>query len=242
MTTTTLAHPSVVSAEAWLRERKALLADEKALTQQRDRVNAKRRRLPMVKLEKTYRFDGPDGETTLLDLFEGRRQLLVYHFMFDPAWENGCSGCTGLVNAIGDISLLYERDTTLALVSRAPLAKLNAYKARHQWTLPWVSSFGSDFNYDFHVTLDAAVAPVQYNYHDQEELASKQEQHFMTGESHGMSVFFRIDDEVFHAYSTYARGCENLTNAYSLLDITPYGRQQDFEDSPAGWPQQPTYG
>ncbi|MEA5448752.1 DUF899 domain-containing protein [Leptolyngbya sp. CCNP1308] len=242
MTTTTLAHPPVVSADTWLAERKALLADEKALTKQRDRVNAQRRRLPMVKLEKTYRFDGPNGETTLLDLFEGRRQLLVYHFMFDPAWENGCSGCTGLVNAIGDISLLYDRDTTLALVSRAPLAKLNAYKARHQWTLPWVSSFGSDFNYDFHATLDESVAPVQYNYRDQEELANKQEQHFMTGESHGMSVFFRIEHEVFHTYSTYARGCENLTNAYSLLDITPYGRQQDFEDSPAGWPQRPTYG
>lgn len=241
MTTTTLAHPPVVSADAWLAERKALLADEKALTKQRDRVNAKRRRLPMVKLEKTYTFDGPGGETSLLDLFEGRRQLLVYHFMFDPAWENGCSGCTGLVNAIGDISLLYDRDTTLALVSRAPLVKLNAYKARQGWTLPWVSSFGSDFNYDFHATLDAAVAPVQYNYRDQAE-ADQQEQHFMQGESHGMSVFFRIDDEVFHTYSTYARGCEGLTDAYSLLDLTPYGRQQDFEDSPAGWPQRPTYG
>lgn len=242
MTTTTLAHPPVVLADTWLAERKALLADEKALTKQRDRVNAKRRRLPMVKIEKTYRFDGPNGETTLLDLFEGRRQLLVYHFMFDPAWENGCSGCTGLVSAIGDLSLLYERDTTFALVSRAPLPKLNAYKARQRWTLPWVSSFGSDFNYDFHVTLDAAVAPVQYNYRNQEELASQPEQHVMAGESHGMSVFFRIDDEVFHTYSTYARGCEHLTNAYSLLDITPYGRQEDFEDSPAGWPQRPTYG
>jgi predicted dithiol-disulfide oxidoreductase (DUF899 family) len=106
MNTTTLAHPPVVSADAWLAERKALLADEKELTKQRDRVNAKRRRLPMVKLEKTYLFDGPEGETSLLDLFEGRRQLLVYHFMFDPAWDTGCSGCTGLVNALGDLSLL----------------------------------------------------------------------------------------------------------------------------------------
>ncbi|MBD2234721.1 DUF899 domain-containing protein [Phormidium tenue] len=236
MTTTTLAHPPVVSADTWLAERKALLADEKALTKQRDRVNAKRRRLPMVKLDKTYIFAGPEGETSLLDLFEGRRQLLVYHFMFDPEWENGCSGCTGLVNAIGDLSLLGDRDTTFVLISRAPLAKLEQYKARQGWTLPWFSSFGSDFNYDFHVTLDAAVAPVQYNYRDQ------QEQHFMQGESHGMSVFFRIDDEVFHTYSTYARGCEGLTDAYSLLDLTPYGRQQDFEDSPAGWPQRPTYG
>ena len=210
MTTQTLAHPPVVSTDIWLAERKALLADEKALTQQRDRVNAKRRRLPMVKLEKTYRFDGPTGPTTLLDLFEGRRQLLVYHFMFAPEWDNGCSGCTGLVNALGDLSLLGDRDTTLVLVSRAPLAKLEAYKARHHWTLPWVSSFDSDFNYDFHASLDASVAPVQYN--------------------------------VFHTYSTYARGCEGLTDAYSLLDLTPYGRQEDFEDSPPGWPQQPTYG
>lgn len=238
MTTTTLAHPPVVSADTWLAERKALLADEKALTKQRDRVNAKRRRLPMVKLEKPYTFEGPDGETSLLDLFAGRHQLLVYHFMFDPEWENGCTGCTGLVNALGDLSLLGDRDTTFVLISRAPFAKLEQYKARQGWTLPWFSSFGSDFNYDFHVTLDAAVAPVQYNYRDQEE----QEQHFMQGESHGMSVFFRIDDEVFHTYSTYARGCESLTDAYSLLDLTPYGRQQDFEDSPAGWPQRPTYG
>ena len=235
MTTTTLAHPPVVSADAWLAERKALLADEKELTKQRDRVNAKRRRLPMVKLKKTYQFAGPGGETSLLDLFEGRRQLLVYHFMFDPDWENGCSGCTGLVNALGNLSLLGDRDTSFVLVSRAPLAKLEQYKARHHWTLPWSSSFGSDFNYNFHVTLDPAVAPVQYNYRDQAE-------HFMPGENHGMSVFFRIDDEVFHTYSTYARGCEGLTDAYSLLDLTPYGCQQDFEDSPAGWPQRPTYG
>lgn len=242
MTTTTLAHPPVVSAEVWLRERKALLAGEKALTQQRDRINAQRRRLPMVKLEKTYTFDGPDGETTLLDLFEGRRQLLVYHFMFAPEWENGCSGCTGLVNALGDLSLLYARDTTLALVSRAPLTKLEQYKARHQWTLPWVSSLGSDFNYDFHVTLDEVIAPAHYNYRDLTTLPDGQKPYFTSGEHHGMSVFFRIDDEVFHTYSTYARGVEGLTNAYSLLDITPYGRQEDFEDSLPGWPQRPTYG
>ncbi len=242
MNTSTRAHPPVVSADAWLAERKALLADEKELTKQRDRINAQRRRLPMVKLEKNYTFDGPKGKTSLLDLFEGRRQLLVYHFMFAPEWDNGCSGCTGLVNALGDLSLLSARDTTLTLVSRAPLAKLEQYKTLHQWTVPWVSSLGSDFNYDFHVSLDAAVAPVQHNYRDQEELLSQQELHLTTGESHGMSVFFRLDDEVFHTYSTYARGVESLTDAYSLLDLTPYGRQEDFEDSPPGWPQRPTYG
>jgi predicted dithiol-disulfide oxidoreductase (DUF899 family) len=241
MTTKTLAHPPVVSSDVWLADRKALLADEKELTKQRDRVNAKRRRLPMVKLEKTYRFDGPTGQTSLLDLFEGRRQLLVYHFMFAPEWDNGCSGCTGLVNALGDLSLLGDRDTTMVLVSRAPLAKLEDYKARHHWSLPWVSSFDSDFNYDFHVSLDASVAPVQYNYRDQSSL-DEQDQHSTAGEHHGMSVFFRIDDDVFHTYSTYARGCEGLTDAYSLLDLTPYGRQEDFEESPSGWPQRPTYG
>lgn len=239
MKTSTLAHPPVVSRETWLAERKALLADEKALTQQRDRVNAKRRRLPMVKLNKKYVFAGPTGSTSLLDLFENRRQLIIYHFMFAPDWEAGCSGCTGFVNALGDLSLLNKCDTAFALTSRAPLIKLEPYKAKHGWNLPWVSSFGSDFNYDFHVTLDESVAPVEYNYRAQQELG---ESHVMKGESHGLSVFFRLDDDVFHTYSAYARGVENLTNAYSLLDITPYGRQQDFEDSPAGWPQKPTYG
>jgi predicted dithiol-disulfide oxidoreductase (DUF899 family) len=239
----TIAHPQVVSQEAWLTERIVLLAAEKELTKHRDRVNAQRRRLPMVKLEKDYVFDGPVGKTSLLDLFEHRRQLIVYHFMFDPTWEKGCSGCTGLVNALGDLTLLNARDTTLVLISRAPLEKLEQYKALQGWKLPWVSSFKSDFNYDFHVTLDKSVAPVQYNYRNQTELQGKAEEpYFMQGESHGLSVFFRLEDDIFHTYSTYARDCEGLTNAYSLLDVTPYGRQEDFEDSPPGWPQKPTYG
>jgi predicted dithiol-disulfide oxidoreductase (DUF899 family) len=233
MKSDTLAHPTVASREEWLSERKMLLADEKELTKHRDRVNAKRRRMPMVKMDKEYVFDGPDGKVSLLNLFEGRRQLIVYHFMFDPAWDEGCSGCTDLVNALGDLTLLNARDTTFSLVSRSPLEKLEHYKAKQGWCLPWVSSFGSEFNYDFHVTLDKSVTPVHYNYRDEEELA---------GEGHGLSVFFRLNDDVFHTYSTYARGCEGLTDAYSLLDLTPYGRQEDFEDSPAGWPQKPTYG
>ncbi|MEM6353921.1 MAG: DUF899 domain-containing protein [Cyanobacteria bacterium P01_D01_bin.14] len=237
MQTTTIAHPKIVSRDAWLAERKALLADEKALTQQLDQVNAKRRRLPMVRVEKDYIFAGVNGKTSLLDLFEGHRQLIVYHFMFDPSWNKGCSGCTGLVNALGDLTMLSERDTTLVLISRAPLAKLEQYKALQGWNLPWVSSLENDFNYDFHVTLDDAIAPVQYNYRDSATMASPPK-----GEKHGMSVFFRVGDDVFHTYSTYARGCEALTDAYRLLDITPYGRQEDFEDSPAGWPQKPTYG
>ncbi|MGR4069608.1 DUF899 domain-containing protein [Billgrantia sp. C5P2] len=239
----TAAHPEIVSREAWLDARKQLLEEEKALTRQMDRVNARRRRLPMVRIDKPYVFDAPSGKTSLLDLFEGRQQLIVYHFMFDPEWEKGCGGCTGFVNALGDLSMLDERSTGFVLVSRAPLAKLDAYKAAQGWHLPWVSSHGSDFNYDFHVTLDEAVAPAEYNYRSQAELmARSDEPHFMQGECHGLSVFFRLGEEIYHTYSTYARGCESLTDAYALLDRTPYGRQEDFEDSPPGWPQRPTYG
>ncbi|MBD3897277.1 DUF899 domain-containing protein [Halomonas sp. ML-15] len=237
-------HPSIASRSDWLAARKALLEREKALTREMDAVNAARRRLPMVRLDKPYAFDGPNGKTRLLDLFEGRRQLIIYHFMFDPEWEKGCGGCTGLVKSLGDLSLLGERNTSFALVSRAPLAKIEAYKADQGWRWPWVSSYGSDFNYDFHVTLDSAIAPPQYNYRGQAELESRcsEEPHFTKGECHGLSVFFHLDGEVFHTYSTYARGCESLTDAYALLDRTPYGRQEDFEDSPQGWPQRPTYG
>ena len=217
MTTQGLAHPPIATRDEWQAARKTLLAHEKEATKQRDRVSAERRRLPMVKLEKTYTFDGPEGKRTLFDLFDGHHQLIVYHFMFDPAWEKGCDGCTGLVNEMGDLSMLPARDTQFVLISRAPLAKLQAYKARKGWDQLWYSSFGSDFNYDFQVTTD-------------------------TGETHGLSVFFRIDDDVFHTYSTYNRGTESLTDAYSLLDMTPYGRQEDWEDSPSGWPQRPTYG
>jgi len=242
MTTQENAHPRIVPREDWLDERKQLLGQEKELTKHRDRVNAERRRLPMVKIDKEYVFDGPEGKQSLRDLFDGRRQLIVYHFMFDPEWDRGCPGCTGYVDALGDLSMLHDRDTTFLLVSRAPLAKLEAYKSLKGWSVPWYSSFGSDFNYDFHVTLDENVAPIEYNYRDKAELEARSGPNLMQGEEHGLSVFFRIDDEVFHTYSTYARGTECLTDAYSLLDTTPYGRQEDFEDSPPGWPQKPTYG
>jgi predicted dithiol-disulfide oxidoreductase (DUF899 family) len=129
------------------------------------------------------------------------------------------------------------------VVSRAPLAKLEAYKKLKGWSIPWFSSFGSDFNYDFHATLDERVAPVEYNYRDKTEIERRAgEAHFVSGELHALSVFFCLGDDVFHTYSAYARGTEGLTDAYSLLDVTPYGRQEDFEDSPPGWPQKPTYG
>ena len=214
----TIPHPPIVSAKEWDAKRSALLIHEKELTRQRDRVNAERRRLPMVKIEKDYVFEGPDGKMTLSDLFEGRRQLVVYHFMFGPDWEKGCPGCTGFVNEIGDLSALDKRDTTFALISRAPLSKLEAYKMEKGWSIPWYSSFGSDFNSDFHVTGPDG------------------------GEGQGLSVFFQMDGGVYHTYSTYQRGVENLTDSYAILDTTPYGRQEDFEDSPPGWPQKPTYG
>lgn len=242
-TETAIAHPPIASRQDWIAERKKLLAREKEHTDERDRVNAQRRRLPMVKIEKDYRFEGTQGKKSLEQLFDGRRQLVVYHFMFDPAWDQGCPGCTGYVDALGDLSMLEQRDTTFVLVSRAPLAKLEKYKKERGWDLPWLSSFGSDFNYDFHVTLDPKVAPVEYNFRSAKEMESgKGAGKHLEGEAHGLSVFFRVDDDVFHTYSAYARGVEGLTNAYSLLDMTPYGRQEDFEDSPPGWPQKPTYG
>jgi predicted dithiol-disulfide oxidoreductase (DUF899 family) len=242
MATSTIPHPPVVPRDQWLAERKTLLTHEKELTRHADRTNAERRRLSMVKIEEDYVLDGPNGPQGLAALFAGRRQLIVYHFMFDPAWDKGCPSCTGYVDALGDLSMLNTRDTTFVLVSRAPRAKLEAYRVERGWTIPWFSSFGGDFNYDFHVTLDEAVAPIEYNYRDKTEMEARNGPNLMVGEEHGLSVFFRLDDEVFHTYSVYARGTESLTDAYRLLDLTPYGRQQAFEDSPPGWPQQPTYG
>jgi predicted dithiol-disulfide oxidoreductase (DUF899 family) len=242
MTTSTIPHPPIVSRDQWLAERKKLLEDEKELTKHYDRVNAERRWLPMVKIEKDYVFLGPNGKQKLKALFDGRQQLIVYHFTFDPAWDKGCSGCTSLVNALGDLSLLKKLDTTFVVVSRAPLAKLEAYRAQKGWSIAWFSSFGSQFNYDFHVTLDPKAAPAEYNYRNKAEMeAAKGHTVLLEGEEHGLSVFFRIDEDVFHTYSAYARGTESLTDAYRLLDTTPYGPQQDFEDSPPGWPQKPTY-
>lgn len=235
-------HPPIASRAEWLAQRTRLLAREKEVTREWDRVSAQRRRLPMVRLDKDYVFDGPAGKRRLVDLFEGQAQLIVYHFMFDPTWEKGCPGCTGYVDALGDLSMLPARNTTFVLISRAPLAKLEAYRKQRGWNRSWFSSFGSDFNYDFHATLDEKVRPVEYNYRSKAEMIAKDSPNQTEGEAHGLSVFFRLNDEVYHTYSAYARGVESVTDAYSLLDVTPLGRQEDWEDSPAGWPQQPTYG
>lgn len=197
-----IAHPKIVGKHEWLAARKTLLEHEKEYTKYRDRINAERRRLPMVKMEKEYIFAGSNGPVKLLDLFDGRLQLIIYHFMFDPAWDKGCMGCTGYVNALGNLSMLPDRNTTFVLVSRAPLPKLAAYKQLKGWDIPWYSSFGSDFNYDFHVTLDETIAPIEYNYRDKIELAQRNRSNVMQGESHGLSVFFRIGNDVFHTYST----------------------------------------
>ena len=236
MTTETeqIPHPPIATQEEWLAERKKLLAHEKELTRQKDRVNAERRRLPMVKVTKNYTFDGPEGKVSLLDLFQGKRQLIVHHFMFGPDWEKGCRGCTGHVESIWNISTLEDRDTRYVIVSRAPLEKLEAWKKFKGWNRPWYSAGESDFNFDFNVSFREGQKDAEYNFGPRGEEGE--------GECPGMSVFFRIGDDVYHTYSVYARGLEPITDSYDFLDLTPYGRQEDFEESPAGWPQKPTYG
>jgi predicted dithiol-disulfide oxidoreductase (DUF899 family) len=226
MTTSNVEYPRVVSRAEWLAARKECLIKEKELTRLRDQLNAGRRRLPMVKIEKDYVFEGPDGNVHLLHLFEGRRQLIVYHFMFDPSWDEGCPSCSFLVDNIGHLAHLHARDTSLVLVSRAPLAKIKPFKARMRWTVPWYSSFGSDFNYDFHVTTDEAVAAIEYNYRDKATLERKGETYHLAGEQPGVTVFLRDDNRIFHAYSTYGRGLDLLIGTYNWLDLTPLGRQE----------------
>ncbi|WP_245602447.1 DUF899 domain-containing protein [Solirubrobacter soli] len=214
----------VVSRAEWLTARKELLQQEKELTRRRDAISSQRRELPMVEIEKEYVFTGPDGERkTLLELFDGRSQLILTHFMFDPEWENGCPSCTAGTDEMSDGLMRHvaTRDTTMVWVSRAPISKLEAYKAAHGWSIPWYSSYESDFNYDFGVTLDPAVAPPAYNFRDTPELA---------GEFPGTSVFLRIDDKVFHTYSSFARGAEWAGGSYAFLDLTALGRQEDWEE------------
>jgi predicted dithiol-disulfide oxidoreductase (DUF899 family) len=225
--------PEVVSREQWLAARKELLAKEKELTQARDRVNADRRRLPMVRMDKPYTFDGPDGTVGLLDLFEGRPQLVMHHFMFDPDWDTGCSSCSSAADGIGRLRQLHVRNTTLVAVSRAPYAKLAAYRERMGWTFPWYSSFGSDFNYDFHATLDDRVAPVLLYFRTETELAEAGTPWTvsMRGEEMpGLSAFLRVGEEVFHTYSTYGRGIDEFHNGYQYLDLTALGRQEAWEE------------
>ncbi|HEX8362755.1 MAG TPA: DUF899 domain-containing protein [Longimicrobium sp.] len=232
MTQTTTMLPPVVTREEWLAARKALLAKEKEATRANDALSAERRSLPAVEIDKEYFFESTDGRVRLLDLFEGRNQLIVYHFMFDPEWEEGCSGCSHFADSIGHLEHLHARDTSLVLVSRAPLSRIEPFRARMGWALPWVSSYGSDFNYDFHVTIDEAVTPVEYNYKNKEEIEAMNLDYPITGEMPGMSVFLRDGERIFHTYSTYARGLDAMLTTSAFLDRTPRGRQEGWGGMP----------
>jgi predicted dithiol-disulfide oxidoreductase (DUF899 family) len=224
--------PQVVSRDEWLTARKELLKAEKEALRTQDAVRARRRELPIVRVDKNYTFEGPEGELLLLDLFEGRRQLIIYHFMFGPDEDEGHNSCSLLVDNISHAEHLHANNTTVALVSRAPIAKLTPFRARMGWTIPWYSSFGSDFNYDFHVTNDESVAPVEYNYKDKATLIAKGTPWYASGEWQGLSVFLRDGDEVYHTYSVYERGLDPLVNTYSYLDLTPLGRQSHVTQFP----------
>ncbi|WP_265516984.1 DUF899 domain-containing protein [Nitratireductor luteus] len=228
--------PQVVSREEWLDARKALLAKEKEMTRARDALNAERRLLPMVKIGKNYVFEGSDGRKRLIDLFGGRRQLIVGHFMFDPRWEKGCSSCTAGADEISDglIRHLNSRDTSFACISRAPVEKIERYKAERGWRFPWYSSYRSDFNYDFGVTIDERRTAPVYNYRTLKEHEEAGTGYYFQGErpleQPGTSVFLRVGDDVFHSYSTFGRGAEMTGGSYYWLDLTPLGRQEDWEE------------
>jgi predicted dithiol-disulfide oxidoreductase (DUF899 family) len=226
--------PKIASRDEWLAARKDLLAKEKELTRTRDALSIERRNLPMVELEQDYTFEGPDGPVHLSDLFEGRRQLIIYHFMFDPSWEEGCPSCTAGTDELspGFLRHLHTRDTSYAMVSRAPIDKLERWKKARGWDIPWVSSHGTSFNYDFGVTMDESVKPIEYNYRTQAEYEARGEG-FDTSQSMelpGRSVFLQIDGRIFHTYSQYARGLESTGGSYYFLDLTALGRQEDWEE------------
>jgi predicted dithiol-disulfide oxidoreductase (DUF899 family) len=217
------ANHTVVSREEWIEARKAYLLKEKEFTRQRDELSRQRRELPWVRVDKNYVFDGPDGKETLADLFDGRSQLIVYHFMFGPGWEEGCPSCSFLSDHIdGALVHLNARDVTLVVVSRAPLTEIEAFKKRMGWRFKWVSSFGNDFNFDYHVSFtkeEMAQGGVYYNYGTQE---------FGSEEAPGISVFYKDPtDVVFHTYSAYARGCDILIGTYNYLDLVPKGCDED---------------
>ncbi|MEU8959314.1 DUF899 domain-containing protein [Streptomyces sp. NPDC048518] len=202
--------PDIVTRGEWLAAREELLAKEKAATRARDALNAERRGLPMVEVDKEYYFDGSDGKATLLDLFDDRDQLIVYHFMFAPEWDAGCRSCSGFLDQIGHLGHLRARSTNFVAVSRAPFTKLLTFKARMGWTVPWYSTNGGDFNHDFGASFDEELRDVP-----------------------AINCFLRYGDRVFHTYATFARGLDGLGSTTSLLDLTALGRQEAWE-RPAG--------
>lgn len=222
-------HP-VVSHDEWVAARVALLAEEKAFSRARDELNRRRRALPWERVEKTYEFDGPAGRVTLADLFEGRRQLIVYHFMFAPEWSEGCKHCSFWAESFDALGVhLNQRDTTFVAISRAPLAKLAAFEQRMGWRFNWLSSAPGDFNYDYQVSFTAhemAAGSGVYNYVPGERGSDRE----------GASVFYRDEaGQVFHTYSTYARGIDLLNTTYNFLDLTPKGRDEDHLSAPQAW-------
>jgi predicted dithiol-disulfide oxidoreductase (DUF899 family) len=227
--------PKIVDREESLAAREELLAREKDLTRQRDALNIERRNLPMVEIEKDYVFDGPNGPVRLIDMFEGRPQLIIYHFMFDPEWEEGCPSCTAGTDELspGFFEHLRVRDTGYAMVSRASLAKLERWKAKKGWDIPWYSSFGTDFNYDFGVTIDESVGQDRYNFRSKAEYEAMGSTFFdaeQPFELPGRSCFLQVDGRVFHTYSQYARGLESTGGSYYFLDLTALGRQEEWEE------------
>jgi len=221
----------IVSEADWLIARRDLLTREKEFTRQRDTLSAARRQLPMVKVDKDYIFEGPKGKETLSDLFDGRSQLVVYHFMLGPGWGEGCKSCSYLADHFDGANWhLPHRDVTFVVVSRAPFPEIQSYQKRMGWRFKWVSSYGNDFNFDYHVSAtekEKATGEMYYNY---------QIQDWLNEEMPGLSVFFKDEKgELFHTYSTYARGLDILVGAYNLLDVTPKGRDEDQFDSTMEW-------
>jgi predicted dithiol-disulfide oxidoreductase (DUF899 family) len=227
--------PRIATREEWHTARKKLLEKEKELTRRRDALNTERRNLPMVEIEKDYVFEGPDGDVRLIDMFDGRAQLIIYHFMYDPEWDEGCSSCTAGTDELsrGLFDHLHTRDTSYAMVSRAPLAKLDRWKAKRGWDIPWYSSFGSDFNYDFAVTIDESAGVDEYNFRTKTEFEAMGSDFFDNDqpfEMPGRSCFLQLGGRVFHTYSQYARGLESTGGSYYFLDLTALGRQEDWEE------------
>jgi predicted dithiol-disulfide oxidoreductase (DUF899 family) len=218
--------PRVVSAAEWLAARKELQAAEEEAVRTLEQIAGRRREMPAVRIEKDYVFDGPDGKVGLLDLFEGRAQLIVQHFMFDPAWDEGCPVCSFQADSVGHLAHLHARGTSFAAVSRAPVSKIEPFRRRMGWAFPWYSSQGSDFNYDFHVTHDETVTPIEYNFRTAGELVDMGEPFFARpGEQGGVSVFLRDGDAVLHTWSGYGQVTGLLCGTDILLDLTPLGRQ-----------------
>jgi predicted dithiol-disulfide oxidoreductase (DUF899 family) len=220
--------PEVTSRQEWLDARRRLLTREKEFTRARDALNADRRRLPMVRVDKEYVFEGPDGPVTLAGLFGDHQQLIVQHVMFGPDWDQPCPGCSASLSELapGVLDHLGTRETVFVLASRAPYDKIAAVAKERGWFVPWYSTYGSDFNYDYQVTLDAGRGQLEYNYRAEPELLGGDR----SSEMPGFSCFLREGEEIFHTYSTFARGTDVLGSAYSFLDLTALGRQEGWEE------------